>query len=316
MGFFPTSTIFRAIIHPLNSMHHLMNPARETPSSDEAPSIPNDGGSNAALVSALRRLLRPLLKLLLAKGVTYPFLANLLKEVYVEVATADFRITGKVQTDSRISLLTGVHRKDVRRLTRTSSAETTPPNISLGGRLIARWCGDPKYLDERGQPLALPRQSTTLGNASFDHLVAAESTDIRARAVLDEWLRLGIVEQDPDNRIRLIASAFVPKKGSEEKAYFLGRNLHDHIAASAHNMLDQQPPFLERSVYYAQLSPSAVAELSQMSERMGMEALLAINRRARELKSETRAEDPGPRKRMTFGIYFFDATDETGSEGQ
>ncbi|MBV5344757.1 MAG: hypothetical protein JZU63_04105, partial [Rhodoferax sp.] len=84
----------------------------------------------------------------------------------------------------------------------------------------------------------MPRQGNLLGEASFDRLVASESTDIRARAVLDEWLRLGIVELDADDNVRLISDAFVPKKGFEEKAYFLGRNLHDHIAASVHNLLD------------------------------------------------------------------------------
>ena len=69
-----------------------------------------------ALVRALRRLLRPLVRLLLAKQVTYPFLANLLKAVYVEVAEREFAIAGKSQTTSRLSLLTGIHRKDAERL--------------------------------------------------------------------------------------------------------------------------------------------------------------------------------------------------------
>jgi hypothetical protein len=251
-------------------------------------------------------LLRPLLRLLLAKGVTYPYLANLLKELYVEVASRHFQIEGKAQTDSRLSLLTGVHRKDIRRLAHASEVADTPPaNVSLGARLIARWCGDPGFLDEQRQPRALPRQ----GEVSFDRLVAAESTDIRARAVLDEWLRLGIVEIDASDQVRLISDAFVPKKGFDEKAYFLGRNLHDHIAASAHNMLEQMPPLLDRSVYYGRLSSAAVAELAQLAEKLGMEALLAINRRARELRdlsdAATPADDTDARQRMTFGIYFF-----------
>lgn len=295
-----------------------MTTANPIPSFNDTPSGPGDGKPGAALVAALKRLLRPLLRLLLAKNVTYPYLANLLKELYVEVAATHFRIAGKVQTDSRLSLLTGVHRKDVRRLAHADGLSDAPPeNVSLGGRLIARWCGDEIFLDENGQPRPLPRQGRLPGDVSFDRLVAAESTDIRARAVLDEWLRLGIVEVGGNDRVRLIADAFVPKKGFEEKAYFLGRNLHDHIAASAHNMLDQEPPFLDRSVYYGRLDPSAVAELATLAERLGMEALLAVNRRARELKAGAPAADTGsgPEKRMTFGIYFFDEAD-TAHDGE
>ena len=70
----------------------------------------------AAVQQALTRVLRPLVKLMLAQGITYPAVSEVLKELFVEVADRDFRIAGKAQTDSRVSLLSGVHRKDVKRL--------------------------------------------------------------------------------------------------------------------------------------------------------------------------------------------------------
>jgi uncharacterized protein YbjQ (UPF0145 family) len=164
----------------------------------------------------------------------------------------------------------------------------------------------------------LPRQVSLPGEASFERLVAAESSDIRARAVLDEWLRLGIVELDAHDNVRLISDAFVPKKGFEEKAYFFGRNLRDHIAASTHNLLGQEPPFLERSVYYGRLSPAAVSELASMAEQLGMEALLTINRRARDLRAHTSTDLDSARthapQRMTFGVYFFSEAEQEPSE--
>ena len=74
------------------------------------------GNPHASLLQALQKLLRPLIRLLLAQGVTFPMLASQLKAVYVQVAKEEFKLTDKRQTDSRISLLTGVHRKDVKRL--------------------------------------------------------------------------------------------------------------------------------------------------------------------------------------------------------
>ena len=76
---------------------------------------------------------------MLARGITYTYLADLLKGVFVEVADREFCIEGKAQTDSRISLLTGVHRKDVRRLREleANSAEEIPPVVSLGAQLVA-----------------------------------------------------------------------------------------------------------------------------------------------------------------------------------
>lgn len=285
------------------------------PQSPDTPAIAPASGDGAAadpvLVSAIRRILRPLVRLLLAKGLTYPYLANLLKGIYVEVAASDFCLAGKAQTDSRLSLLTGVHRKDVRRLAHETAEEgaggPVQENVSLGARLVARWCGDREFLDERGCPRTLPRQARGPGEPSFERLVAAESSDIRSRAVLDEWLRLGLVTVDEAQQVRLVTEAFVPQEGFAEKAFFFAHNVHDHLAASVHNLLDERPPLMERSVYYGRLGPEAVAELAALAERLGMDALHAVNQRARELQEASiAAQCPTPR-RMTFGIYFFDA---------
>ena len=45
----------------------------------------------ASLVAALRHLLRPLVRLLTSQGVTYPMLADLLKQTYVDVAVQRWR---------------------------------------------------------------------------------------------------------------------------------------------------------------------------------------------------------------------------------
>ena len=65
--------------------------------------IGSAGGPSPALVKALIRMLRPLVRLLLANRVTYPVLSNILKAVYVDVADRDFPVPGKSQTNSRIS---------------------------------------------------------------------------------------------------------------------------------------------------------------------------------------------------------------------
>ena len=52
-------------------------------------------------VVALRRVLRPLVRLMLARGVTYPYLSDLLKALFVEVADKDFRIAAKPLSATR-----------------------------------------------------------------------------------------------------------------------------------------------------------------------------------------------------------------------
>lgn len=268
--------------------------------------LPSISILSPALVAALRRVLRPLIKLMLAKGITYNYLSEMLKDIFVEVADKEFRIGGKPSTDSHLSLLTGIHRKDIRRLRHCarSNIEVTPHAISMGARLVSLWTSDMRYLDENNQPKPLPRFMREGGDISFEGLVANVSCDIRSRVVLDEWLRLGVARFDEKNRVCLNTAAFVPVHGFEEKVYFFGHNLHDHAAAATSNLLGESQPFLERSVYYDELSEDSVRVLAEKSDNLGMESLLAINKDAIEMEKNDTLKS-GPRYRMTFGIYYF-----------
>lgn len=267
------------------------------------------------LVLALRRVLRPLVRLMLARGVTFPYLAELLKALFVEVADKDFRIGAKPPTDSRISLVTAVHRKDVSRLRQAldSSVEIVPTVVSLGAQLVAVWLGTPRYLDDNGRPRPLPRFVSEGRELSFEGLVASINSDIRSRVVLDEWLRLGVVHFDEQRQVCLNAEAFVPAAGFDEKAFYLGHNLHDHAAAASHNLLGGQPAFLERSVHYDALSPASIQRLARQSEEFGMKALLAVNKSALAAEQKD-AGDAAPRQRMTFGIYFYSEASDAGPD--
>ena len=263
-------------------------------------SQPSDG-----LVASVRRILQPVVRLLIARSLTFPWAANVLRSVYVDVALREFPVDGKRQTDSRITLLTGVHRKDVKRLRAHPRGGARPPRAaSLGTQLIARWMALAEYRDAQGAPRPLARLATAGDEHSFESLVRSINTDIRPRVVLDEWLRLGLVRIDEADRVCLDVRAFIPSEGSDEMAYFFGRNLHDHLAAAAHNMLGEPEPFLDRSVNYNNLSRAAVAELDELGRRRGMEVLQEIKARALQLQQRD-ARDPGASWRFNLGIYLF-----------
>jgi Family of unknown function (DUF6502) len=265
-----------------------------------------------ALIQAVQQVLYPLARLLLAQGVTYPQLAERLKAVLVKVAEREFRIAGRAQTDSRVSLLSGVHRKDVRRLRAAPADEesVTARSVPLGAQLVAAWTGLRRFRDKQGLPLPLPRLASQGGGVSFESLVERVSKDIRSRAVLDELVRLGVVHMDEQDRAVLNVEAFVPRSGFDEKLHYFGHNLRDHAAAAAHNVLGGDEPLLERSVHYDALSKESIRELAALAEKSGMEAVQTLNRRAIELE-ERDAGGMAEKQRFTFGVYFFHAP--TGS---
>lgn len=274
-----------------------------------------DGGSGS-LLRALRWLFRPLVRLLIENGVTYPQLRELLKGLYVEVADESFSLNGKRPSDSRVFVLTGVHRKDVKRL-RSEDSATQPSAFAvstLGGELVAHWLGDADFQDANGRPRRLPRVSRD-GEAGFDRLVASVSKDVRPRVILDEWLRLGVVSLDEQDRVCLDRDAFVPAAGFEEKVWFMGRHLHDHGAACVHNLLEEGPPMFERSVYYSGLTPDSVARLRELAQARGMALLQELNQAALALQ-QSDEDKADARHRMRFGTYWFDAENAVQAGGQ
>lgn len=267
------------------------------------------------LVMALRRILRPLIRLLLSYSVQFPYLANLLKLTYVEVATREFSLDNKPQTDSRVSLLTGIHRQDVKRLRGEMHSEAgPPPAVSLGAQLVSRWMGEAAYQDENGRPRPLARLASEGGEASFERLVQSVNKDIRPRVVLDEWLRLGVADIDARDRVVLRTEAFVPVHGQDEKLFYFGKVIHDHLAASGHNLTAGQPPMLDRCVYFDQLTGHSADRLADFSRTLATDAMQALNRKALELQQA----DAGKQKathRITFGLYFYQADETSLEEG-
>lgn len=258
------------------------------------------------VASALKRVLRPFVKLMLANNITYTFAIDVLKGLFVEVADKDFMLDNKRQTDSRISLMSGVHRKDVRRLRghNMDVDEVMPANVSLGAQVIASWNANPKYINADGLPKPLQRFAADNPNESFEGLVRGLSTDIHPRAVLDEWLRLGVATIDDENFVHLTTDMYIPQEGFEEKVFYLGHNLHDHAQAAISNVLGQHISFLERCVHYDTLTMPSIKEIGELAEKQGMKTLREVNKMADGLAVKDKASSKAT-MRMTYGIYYY-----------
>ncbi|HIG69923.1 MAG: DUF6502 family protein [Myxococcales bacterium] len=271
--------------------------------------------TSAAVLRAARVLLRPLVRLLLESQITYPVFGDLLKEIMIDVAESDLSITNRRQSDSRISLVTGIHRKDVKRLRRerVQAKPPVPSAIPLGALLVSRWTGDPRFLTAEGSPLPLPRMPSPDGGPSFEELVTRVNKDIPARSVLDEWIRQSIAESDEEGVVRLRMGSFVPEEGLEAKIHFFGRNLRDHVASGAHNLLGEGSPFFDRTVFYDRLSKESADELDRAARKAGATMLRNINRRAFALQEQDEGRE-NTTYRATVGAYFYGGNEQNEAD--
>jgi hypothetical protein len=261
--------------------------------------------TQTTVTNAIGHILRPLVRILLSRGISFQTFTELAKKAYITVADEDFKLTSKPQTDSRISLLTGINRREVTRIRNEPVAEINlAQHSSMSAQLITVWCGQAEYLDANGKPVPLPRLPVDGEEKSFEQMVQSISKDFRPRVVLDEWLRQGIVTIDDEDKVHLKQDAFVLPQDFEEKLFYFGQNIHDHLAATAHNLSGSNVPFLERCVFYDNLSPESCNELAEYSRTVGMVVLHAFNKRAMELQTR----DQGLQHtgyRTNFGIYNF-----------
>jgi len=210
------------------------------------------------------------------------------------------------QTDSAVSLLSGVHRRDVRTLARTPTKEVVRPAgtpLSLAGEVVARWLSDAAYHDRRRRPRALER-------AEFDAMVAGVSSDVRGRAMLDELLRLGVVSEG-DQGVVLNAGGFAPRQGFAEMAELFAANVADHAAAASAN-LQGEANFLEQAMYVDGLAPGSVQRLQRAAARAWAKTLPAVLAEAQAC-SDADADDAGAARRgqrVRFGVYFYNTEGE------
>jgi hypothetical protein len=274
----------------------------------------------ASLLKAARRLMRPLVRLMMRSGLTFPVFADTLRRLYVEIAANDVLTDPRSCTDSRISVLTGVHRKEIRRL-RGMPGDTgdAPDIVTLASQIVARWVGTAAFIDAEGRPRPLTRTKNETAGAtpSFDELVASVTTDIRPRTVLDDLLGHGVIFTDAEDCVQLNAEAFIPRPGEEEQLFYFARNLHDHIAAAAENIgATGKPPFLDRSVHYDQLTPVQAQTLREYARAAAMRLLLDVNRLAQELTETAPEPDPEQLQRINLGIYLFDEHEPLAAAGK
>lgn len=259
------------------------------------------------ILDRVLRVLRPLVRLLLRSGVTYPVLAAALKRVFLDAARAELAERGMAQTDSAVTLLCGVHRRDVRNLTRAApEAEPPAPPLGLAAQVVARWMNEPGYQNAAGAPLALPKGGAA---PSFDALVATVSSDVRPRAVMDELVRLGVAHADGEQLV-LEHSGFAPRQGLPEMSWLMAANLHDHAAAAAAN-LHGRANFLEQALFVDQISADSAIRLHEAATAAWQAAQRAVMPVAQQ-RFDADAQLPAgvPRHRARFGVYFYSEPEE------
>ncbi len=184
---------------------------------------------------ALSLMFKPLVRLLIAQGVTHAEFAETAKDVYVETALRHFETDGRINK-SRIAILTGLTRKEVKNvIDRALSSDDRKKTYSRPARVLTGWYSDPRYQGPYGIPLELPYDKQETGEPSFVELVRQYSGDMAPRQMLNQLVESGSV-LDVDKRYRVVSRTFRHSKLSPELINRLGSVGYRVFSSAAKNI--------------------------------------------------------------------------------
>lgn len=254
------------------------------------------------VLRALNSVIAPLARLLLASGLDYTRLIAELKLVFIEQARLELLRSGQADTNSAISLLSGVHRKDVREWRENRLGARIALGVSLSSQVFARWVQDPLYRDRRKRPKALPR---TGAEPSFETLARSVTQDVHPYTVLNELIRLGLVNIEARKGKEYVVpnrEGFVPPAGSRELFELFAGNLSDHASTAVANLLGNSP-LLEQSVFAEGITRESAAHLGELARKLWSQARSEmIAEASRRYEADRHCADATYRAR--FGAYF------------
>ena len=266
-----------------------------------------------SLFAAVTKLLRPLIRILLRNGIPYGIFADLAKRVYVDIAADEFGIPGRKQSISRISIITGLSRKEISRvnLLPEQRDEDATERYNRAARVISGWVRDRDFLDDQNHPAELRMEGS---GPTFNELVRRFSGDVPARAVLDELLHVGAVERVGTHSIRLIQRAYLPKTDEASMLDILGTDVQALISTIDHNLRSRtQESFFQRKVAYDNLPVEIVQELRRLSSLKGQTWLEEMDRWLAQHDRDINPSVGGSgRIRAGVGIYYFEEELEKG----
>jgi hypothetical protein len=264
------------------------------------------------LRTAILKLLRPIVNLLIKNEVSHSEFSEIAKESYVLVAYDDFVIPNRKKTFSRAAVLTGLSRKEVVRLLKGTQSKHSSPKVHINraARVVTGWLNDPDFTDSAGQPRTLPLrpEHAPQGSLTFADLVDRYSGDITARAILDELTRLNIVTIKDKQAVCLEKEGYIPDLSDTESIDILFNCAGNLLKTGVFNITEASHQD-KRQLMHFDVPQSTAEEFKAYSQKRSQELLLELDKWLAAKDSSTAPKTDNRISRIGVGIYYFEDHD-------
>jgi hypothetical protein len=267
----------------------------------------------ATALKACRHFMLPIARFLLRNGIGYREFAEISKLAFVQVASDDYGLRGRRTNMSRVSVMTGLNRKEIRKLRDRLEAEDWEPDPALSKpvTVLARWFTNPRYVGPKGSPKWLPFE-TQEHRESFSGLVREVGGDVPPGAMLKELVRAGCVREARPGVWKAVKRQYSPTGVDLFQVQRFGECLHDLAQTIVTNMEQEGPGtrLFEFRAWSDRVGRIDVPALKEVVASKGEVYLESIDDWLEARASEGESVSQGRSLRCGVGVYYFEESDE------
>ncbi|MDH3222062.1 MAG: DUF6502 family protein [Gammaproteobacteria bacterium] len=257
------------------------------------------------LQNALRNILTAIVRTLLRNGMSYGEFDQVARKCFVDVAFGDFAPANKKQTVSNVAILTGLNRKEVKKLHEqdAAGAEADGRQYNRVVRVLGGWINDSRFLRKDGNPRDLDYE----GKDSFSELVRQYSGDMPVAAMQKVLTGSGNIELTDGNKLRLLSHAYLPSDDPVEKLTILGVDTSQLIETIDYNLTAAEEDLrFQRKASNPKIASEAIPEIKQFLRRKGQAFLEEVDLYLTQHETD---DDSG--MKLSVGVFYHESDSES-----
>lgn len=266
-----------------------------------------DNSKNVVLL-ALLKALRPIARFLMKFGIGYREFAEISKSAFVDVATSDYGLRGRPTNISRVAVMTGLTRKEVKRLRDKISAgnQVDMQRVVPPAEIIEKWHSDSQFLDSSGRPKTLNFDGPL---PSFSALVKKYGGDIPPGAMRTELKRVGAIREGDSGQLTVQMKFFRPFELDEQLQRALSQAMYGLALNINHNIArDRTETWVERTAFSTRIRRGDNARVRRISQDRAIEFVESVNDLFSAYETIYSEDEPGVESTTVgVGVYYFEA---------
>lgn len=269
--------------------------------------LPMSNPIHSSILRALFVAVKPLARALLRAGIGYREFADVAKAAFIHEASKEFGLRGRPTNISRVAIMTGIARKEVKNLRDQNIHESfsSPLSESPASVVLSRWFSDPRFCDSSGAPKILNYDDA---DDSFTHLIRIYAGDVPPGAMRSELKRVGAITELPDRKLKIVKRYFVPTGVDDRFSIGLGDVVGASIETLAHNCNPSRKtsPRIHRVASFDNVPCSFLPAIqSEAASRLGELADSFDSYLVNACATTAQADNDLPKSRIQAGIGVF-----------